>query len=90
MATNGDGQWWKTEEIYRSKKQGFWRIKQGSDGNWTEIGRPKVTDIDYNIVAPFIYLTFVLLFHFAIFSYHFKILVWILFHKGCKSRHEHS
>ena len=41
------------EEIYQRKNQVIWRIKQGSDGNWTEIGRPKVTDIDYNTVVPF-------------------------------------
>ena len=53
MATNGDNLRWKMEEIYRRKKQVFLRIKQGSDGNWTEIGRPKVTEIDYNTLAPF-------------------------------------
>ena len=35
------------------KNQGIRRINQGSDGNWTEIGKPKVTDIDYNTVVPF-------------------------------------
>ena len=41
------------EEIYHSKNQGYRRIKQGSYGNRTKTGRPKVTDIDYNTVAPF-------------------------------------
>ena len=37
------------------KKQGIWSINQGSDRNQTEIGRSKVTDIDYNTVAPIYY-----------------------------------
>ena len=37
---------WKTEEKYRCKEQGIWRIKHESDGNQTEIGRSKVTKID--------------------------------------------
>ena len=36
------------------KKQRFKRIKQGSDRNWTEIGRPKVDE--NNTVAPY-YIT---------------------------------
>ena len=44
---------WNVEEVYWHKKQGIWRIKQGLDLNWNEIGRPKVTKIDYNTVAPF-------------------------------------
>ena len=43
----------KTEAKYRRKKQRIRHIKQGLDGNWTEIGRPKVTYRDYNTVAPF-------------------------------------
>ena len=45
MATNGSNQWWNTEERY-------WSINQGSEKNRTEIGRPKVINIDYNTVAP--------------------------------------
>ena len=36
-----------------AQKQVIWGIKQGSDGNWTELGRPEVTDIYYNTVAHF-------------------------------------
>ena len=54
-ATDGENQQRQTEERYRNKNQGYWRIKQGSDGNHTKIGRPQVTDIDNNIVAPFIH-----------------------------------
>ena len=39
---------------YRCKHLVIWCIKQGSDVNWTEIRRPKATDIDYNTVAPFV------------------------------------
>ena len=53
MATNRDNLWWKTEEMYQRKKQGFWHINQVLDGNWTEIGRPKGANIYYNMVAPF-------------------------------------
>ena len=42
-----------------SKRRGYQHIKQGLDGNWTEIGRPKVTDIDYNTVAPFVFCGFI-------------------------------
>ena len=41
------------EEIYFHKKQVIWHIKQVSDINTTEIGRPKVMDIDCNTAAPF-------------------------------------
>ena len=34
-----------------SKNQEYWRIHQGLDGNWTNTGRPKVTNIEYNTVA---------------------------------------
>ena len=44
---------WNTEERCRHKNQGIRRIKQVSDRNWTEIRRPKVTDIYYNMVVPF-------------------------------------
>ena len=44
---------WNMEEIYRHKNQVIRRIKKGSERNWKEIGRPKVTNIDYNIVAPY-------------------------------------
>ena len=37
--------------MFRSKKQGIRRIKQGSDRNRTENERPKVTEIDYNTDA---------------------------------------
>ena len=40
------------EEIFRCKDQGCQNIKQGSDGNWTKMGRSTLTDIDYNTVAP--------------------------------------
>ena len=42
----------KTRE-FDIKTKGIRRIKQGSDINQSEIGRTKVTDIDYNTVAPF-------------------------------------
>ena len=41
---------------YRSKTEKLFRIKQGSDVNRTEIGRPKVTNIDYNTVKPFLFV----------------------------------
>ena len=53
QATNVDNLLWDTEERYQHKKQVFWGIKQGLDGNWTEIRGPKVTDIYYNAVAHF-------------------------------------
>ena len=57
-ATDGENQQRQTEERYRNKNQGYWRIKQGSDGNHTKIGRPKVTDIENNTVAfPYIMMT---------------------------------
>ena len=58
--------------------QVFWRIKQGSDGNRTEIGMPKVTDIDYNIVAPFYWMQSNLLFgiHFCMHNY-LKLIIKI-------------
>ena len=43
---------WKTEEIYWRKKQELWRIKQGSNRNQKENGRPEVTEIDYNTRTP--------------------------------------
>ena len=43
------GRWKK----YINEKQGIWRIKQGTDKNWTLIGKQKVTNIDYNTVAPY-------------------------------------
>ena len=43
---------WKMEEMYQRKNQVIWHIKQGLDKNQTEIGRPKVTKIYYNTVAP--------------------------------------
>ena len=52
-ARDGENQQRQTDERYKSKNQGYWRIKQGSDGNHTKIGRPRVTNIYYNIVAPF-------------------------------------
>ena len=52
-ATDRENQKRQKEERYQSKNQGYWRIKQGSDGNHTKIGRPRVTNIYYNIVAPF-------------------------------------
>ena len=55
MDTNRDRQQWNIEEIYQSKKQGLWSIKQGSEGNLTETVRQKVTDIEYNTVATFVY-----------------------------------
>ena len=45
------------KERYRSKIQRFWRIYQGSDRNRTEVGRIKVTDIDYNTVEPYYYFS---------------------------------
>ena len=38
-----------------SKNQEYQHINQVLDVNWTKMGRPKVTDINYNTVAPFIY-----------------------------------
>ena len=43
---------WRTEEIYRHKRQGIWCIKQGLDRNQTEIRRSKITNIYYNTVMP--------------------------------------
>ena len=40
------------EEISRGKKQGYRRTKQGLDVNQTKMGRSKVTNIEYNTVAP--------------------------------------
>ena len=46
------------EKIFRSKNQGYWRIKQGLDGNRTKMGGPKVADIENNTVAfPYIMMT---------------------------------
>ena len=53
-STDGENKWWQTEEIFWSKNQGYRRINQGSDGSWTKIGRPKVPNIYYNTVSPFI------------------------------------
>ena len=53
-STDGENKWWQTEEIFWSKNQGFWHIKQQLDVNQTKIGRPKVTNIDYNTVEHFI------------------------------------
>ena len=50
---NGDNLRCNIEGKYRRKKQVIYCIKQRSDRNWTGTGRPKVTDIDYNTVAPF-------------------------------------
>ena len=47
-------QYWQMKERFWSKNQGYRRIKQGSDGNMTKIGIPKVTDIDYNTLVTFI------------------------------------
>ena len=44
----------KKKERYQSKTQGFWRINLVLNRNRTEIRRLKVTNIDYNKVAPFI------------------------------------
>ena len=41
------------KERYCRKNQRFRHIKQRSEINWTEVGRKKVTDIDYNTVAPY-------------------------------------
>ena len=54
-ATDGEKQLRHTEEIFCSKNEGYRRIKQGLDGNLTKKGSPKVTDIDYNTVEPFIF-----------------------------------
>ena len=35
---------WQKEEIYWHKNQVIWSIKQGSDGNQNETGKPKVTN----------------------------------------------
>ena len=43
----------ETKEDIDVKKQGFWSIKLGLDRNQTVIRRPKVTDVVYNIVAPY-------------------------------------
>ena len=54
MYMNGDNLRWNTEEIFWRKNQGYRYINQGSDRNRTKIGKPKVTNIEYNRVAPFI------------------------------------
>ena len=41
-----------TEGNYRRKKEEIFLINKGSDGNQTGVGRLKVTNIDYNTVAP--------------------------------------
>ena len=48
------------EANYWHKKQEIWRINQVSDRSRNGIGRPKLTDIDYDTVAPF-YITFFLI-----------------------------
>ena len=41
------------ERKYRRKNQLIRRIRQGLDRNWTEIRRPKVTDIGYDKLSSF-------------------------------------
>ena len=51
-AMNEDNLRRQLEERSRGKKQGYRRTKQGLDGNQTKMGRSKVTNIEYNTVAP--------------------------------------
>ena len=51
-AKNGGNIQQQMEEILLSKNQVYWRINQVLDGNWTNTGRPKVNEIEYNTVSP--------------------------------------
>ena len=47
----------RKEKINYCKKQLYWCINQGSDGNWKKNGSPKWTNIYNNTGAPFIIYT---------------------------------